>query len=239
MNMEGLPGDMYAPNITPDKETGIGGWTTVRKSARYARGFQKRPHAVPLDAISKLPVLERYRCAVPGGVYGRAAAGSQLCSRSNVAFFVSLMVKGVPTPVGARGIPDVDPDGGEIYGEYLVSVAGCEVCHTQEKRGQVDPAMRFAGGRVFKTPNGSVVSANITPDKDTGIGKWDFIRFRDRIHGYKRYPELPKVGPERFTVMPWIAYDGLTDHDLEACCFTSSHAGRSRILSCRILGSLK
>jgi hypothetical protein len=126
-------------------------------------------------------------------------------------------VKGVPTPV-TKAVPPVDPDGGEIYGEYLVSIAGCEECHTQQKRGQADSSMRFAGGRLFATPWGSVISSNISPDKDTGIGKWDFIRFRDRMHGMRQYKatELPKVGPERFTLMPWLAYQNLTDHDLEA-----------------------
>jgi hypothetical protein len=63
-----------------------------------------------------------------------------------------------------------------------------------------------------------VVSSNITPDKDTGIGKWDFIRFRNRMHGMRQYKAtgLPTVGPERFTLMPWIGYANLTDHDLEA-----------------------
>ena len=67
-------------------------------------------------------------------------------------------------------------------------------------------------------PQGSVISPNITPDKDTGIGNWAFIRFRDRMHSFRQYKdtELPKVGPERFTLMPFIAYANLTDHDLEA-----------------------
>ena len=127
------------------------------------------------------------------------------------------MMKGVPQPVG-RTVPPVDKDGGEIYGEYLVSIAGCEDCHTQQKRGQEDASMRFAGGRVFAAPNGSVVSANISPDKDTGLGKWDFIRFRDRMHAMQQYRgvEYPQVGPDKFTLMPWIAYANVTDHDLES-----------------------
>jgi hypothetical protein len=38
------------------------------------------------------------------------------------------------------------------------------------------------------------------------------------MHGMRQYKQsgLPKVGPERFTLMPWIAYQDLTDHDLEA-----------------------
>ena len=120
--------------------------------------------------------------------------------RSSISFFVSMMVKGVPAPVTKPLFLRVDPDGGEIYGEYLVSVAGCEECHTRQKMGQADSSMRFAGGRLFAMPAGRVYSANITPDKDTGIGKWDFVRFRDRMHGMRQYKDqFPKVGPERFT----------------------------------------
>jgi hypothetical protein len=137
--------------------------------------------------------------------------------RSSISFLAATMVKGVPQPV-LKTIPPVDKDGGEIYGEYLVSIAGCEECHTRQKREQPDASMRYAGGRLFATPAGSVYSSNITPDKDTGIGKWDFIRFRDRIHLMQQYKdtEYPKVGPERFTLMPYIAYSNLTDHDLES-----------------------
>jgi len=77
--------------------------------------------------------------------------------------------------------------------------------------------MRFAGGRLFVTPHGNVASANITPENETGLGKWDFLQFRDRMRGYRQYAQTgpPKVGPDRFTVMPWDAYANLTDHDLE------------------------
>lgn len=219
LQLDGLPGQLNAPNITPDKETGIGGWSDGEKIRAIREGISKDGHM-----LFPLMPYPGYRFLSDSDVQSLVAYMNTLppvrnyVPPSRVSFFVSLMVKGVPTPVGPRGVPDVDPDGGEIYGEYLVSVAGCEECHTQQKRGQLDPSMRFAGGRVFKTPQGSVVSANISPDNDTGIGKWDFIRFRDRIHGFQKYKEsgLPKVGPERFTLMPWIAYAALTDHDIES-----------------------
>jgi hypothetical protein len=215
--LEGLPGQVYAPNITSDKETGIGGWTDGEKIRAIREGISKDGHM-----LFPLMPYPGYRYLSDTDVQSLVAYMNTLppvrnyVPRSNISFFVSLMVKGVPTPVGSRGVPDVDKDGGEIYGEYLVSIAGCEECHTPFKRGQPDVSMRFAGGRLFATPNGSVVSSNITPDKDTGIGKWDYLRFRDRMHGYRQYAELPKVGPDRFTLMPWIAYADLTDRDMEA-----------------------
>jgi hypothetical protein len=218
IKLDGLPGEVYAPNITPDKETGIGNWTDGEKIRAIREGISKDGHML----FPMMPYTG-YRYLSDVDVISLVAFMNTLppirnyVQRSSISFLVSVMMKGVPQPV-IRTIPPVDKDGGEIYGEYLVSIAGCEECHTQQKRGQVDASMRYAGGRVFSTPNGSVVSANITPDKDTGLGKWDFIRFRDRMRVLKPYQgtEYPKVGPERFTLMPWIAYGDLTDHDLEA-----------------------
>lgn len=216
--LEGLPGQVNASNITPDTETAIGTWTDGEKIRAIREGISKDGHM-----LFPLMPYPGYRFLSDSDVQSLVAYMNTLPAirnyvpRSSITFFVAMMVKGVPTPV-TKVIPDVDQDGGEIYGEYLVSVAGCEECHTRQKYGQEDTSMRFAGGRLFAMPAGRVISSNITSDKDTGIGKWDFIHFRDRMHGMKEYKDtgFPKVGPERFTLMPWIAYANLTDHDLEA-----------------------
>jgi hypothetical protein len=216
--LEGLPGQVNAPNITPDPETGLGSWSDGEKIRAIREGISKDGHM-----LFPLMPYAGYRYLSDSDVQSLVAYMNSLPAirnyvpRSNISFFAAIMVKGVPTPV-TRSIPDVDSDGGEIYGEYLVSIAGCEECHTPRKFGQADSSMRYAGGRLFAMPAGRVTSSNITPDKDTGIGKWDFIRFRDRMHAMREYKdtEFPKVGPERFTLMPWIAYSHLTDHDLEA-----------------------
>lgn len=216
--LEGLPGDVYAPNITPDRETGIGNWTDGEKIRAIREGISKDGHMLfPLMPYPGYRYLSDLDVMSLVAYMNTLAPIRNYVQRSRISFLVSVMVKGVPQPV-TRTIPPVDINGGEIYGEYLVSIAGCEECHTQQSHGQEDASMRFAGGRVFAMPVGTVLSANITPDKDTGIGKWDFIRFRDRMHAMQQYKttESPKVGPERFTLMPWIAYSNMTDHDLES-----------------------
>jgi len=218
LRLEGLPGQVSAPNITPDKETGIGTWTDGEKIRAIREGISKDGHMLfPMMPYPGYRFLSEADAQSLVAYLNTLPAVRNYVPRSNITFFVGMMVKGVPAPV-TKPVPPVDPDGGEIYGEYLVSIAGCEECHTPQKRGQADAAMRFAGGRLFATPWGRVISSNISADKDTGIGKWDFIRFRDRMHGMRQYKEagLPKVGPERFTLMPWLAYQNLTDHDLEA-----------------------
>src|SRR5579864_7618598 len=58
-------------------------------------------------------------------------------------------------------------------GRYLVVLGDCEGCHTRPG------GERFAGGLPLKSPFGTIYTANITPDRETGIGGWseeDFYR---------------------------------------------------------------
>ncbi len=76
-------------------------------------------------------------------------------------------------------------------GRKLVDAGDCVACHTQDK------SKPFAGGRAIPTPFGTIYSANITPDRETGIGAWtadDFYRaMHEGIgpHGERLYPAFP------------------------------------------------
>src|SRR5689334_21730171 len=53
------------------------------------------------------------------------------------------------------------------HGQYLATLADCVACHTKKEGGKP-----FAGGRPLETPFGIIVTPNITPDRETGIGNW-------------------------------------------------------------------
>ena len=79
----------------------------------------------------------------------------------------------------------------------------------------------FAGGFEFRFPNGSIVrSANITPDKATGIGAWDrdtFIRKFKQFGDSTYTPQKVNWEERDFqTTMPWTMYGGMTEQDLGA-----------------------
>ena len=57
-------------------------------------------------------------------------------------------------------------------GRDLAAIGNCNDCHTV--RGATD----FAGGLAVPTPFGIVYSSNITPDPETGIGRWSETAFR-------------------------------------------------------------
>src|SRR6185312_8325713 len=77
-------------------------------------------------------------------------------------------------------------------GRYLTAVADCVACHTVPNSGRL-----FAGGRPIETPFGILVSPNITPDRDTGIGVWtdeqfdNAVRHGIRPDGSRLYPAMP------------------------------------------------
>jgi mono/diheme cytochrome c family protein len=61
-------------------------------------------------------------------------------------------------------------------GAYLARAGNCEGCHTA--RG--GPA--YAGGRVIETPFGGVPAPNLTPDDETGLGRWSEADFWRALH---------------------------------------------------------
>jgi hypothetical protein len=136
--------------------------------------------------------------------------------RSRIDFPVSMLINKSPRPVGQ--VPLVDRQNSLKYGEYLVTLAGCRNCHTPMERGQQVPNKLLAGGQLFRSSMGTAVSANITPDKDTGIGNWTEQDFLTEFYQYRKYAEqgLPKVGPEGFTVMPWLSFCKILEEDLKA-----------------------
>ncbi|HEX3699860.1 MAG TPA: c-type cytochrome [Phenylobacterium sp.] len=75
-------------------------------------------------------------------------------------------------------------------GRYLAAAGDCQGCHTNPG------GAPFAGGRVVPTPFGTILSANLTPDR-TGIGDWTADQFYRALHtgvddeGKHLYPAFP------------------------------------------------
>lgn len=93
-------------------------------------------------------------------------------------------------------------------GRRIFAATGGCTCHTNFP-GEGEEAPSLAGGRALETPFGVFYSTNITPDDETGIGRWseaDFVRaMREGLS-----PE----GEHYFPVFPYPAFSGLSDPDL-------------------------
>ena len=97
-------------------------------------------------------------------------------------------------------------------GRYLVeTLAGCGNCHTP--RGPNGPLTdkKFAGGEIIKHEDFTAVVANITPDPETGIGRWTDREIITAIRDGRR-PDGSLIGP----AMPSRSYRHLADEDIEA-----------------------
>lgn len=207
----GMPGTVAAANITPDRETGIGAWTDGEKIRAIREGVSR-------DGRPLFPMMgyTRFRKMSDDDVQSLVAYLNSLepvrnrLPRTQVNFPVSMLVRTAPQPAGHVASPD---RANRIkYGEYLANIAGCAECHTG------DGGEPFAGGAEFKFPGVRVVSANITPDPDTGIGSWSEEMFVSRFTSYRAYLAngAPKIEASKFTIMPWLSFAQMEPDDLKA-----------------------
>lgn len=90
-------------------------------------------------------------------------------------------------------------------GEYLARAGDCTACHTAPE------GRLFAGGRAMPTPFGTLYTSNITPDPDTGIGKWSADDFYKTMHS-GRFPDGGLIYP----AMPFASYTKVTRADSDA-----------------------
>ncbi len=96
------------------------------------------------------------------------------------------------------------------HGEYLVNaLAGCSRCHTPRKGGEFDNSRFMAGGTEFKSEAGVVSAFNLTPDSDTGLGKWTDKQIIDAMA-----KGVDKDGNNLMPPMP--RYDRVTPADMRA-----------------------
>ena len=92
-----------------------------------------------------------------------------------------------------------------MRGEYVVRLGDCIGCHTAPGR------ELLAGGQEMKTPMGSIYSTNITPDNDTGIGKYSFEQFDRAVH-----KGVAPDGRNLYSAMPYPSYAKTTEEDMRA-----------------------
>lgn len=90
-------------------------------------------------------------------------------------------------------------------GAYLAAAGDCVSCHT------ADAGKPFAGGYRINTPFGDLLAPNITPDPDTGIGRWSAEDFYRALHqGVNRH------GQDMYPAMPYTFYTRVTRADSDA-----------------------
>ena len=90
-------------------------------------------------------------------------------------------------------------------GAVLALIGDCQACHTAP-RGRM-----FAGGLAMATPFGTIYSTNITPDPDTGIGRWSEEAFKRAMREGVR-----RNGQHLYPAFPYDHFSQTTDEDIKA-----------------------
>ena len=199
----------YPPNLTPDRHTGLGGWTenqivTALREGRTPTGRVIRP---PMPVAFYRTMSDRDAHAI----------AAYLRSLTPVEHAVPASHYDPPLPSGygpaVGSVPEPDHDGGVAYGSYLVRMGHCMLCHTPlDAQGRPDVAHRSgAGGLVLRGAFGAIVAPNITPDVTSGIGGWTDQQIKDALIRGMR-PDGSLLAPP----MPWRYLATMRGQDIDA-----------------------
>ncbi|WP_132254567.1 c-type cytochrome [Methylobacterium segetis] len=90
-------------------------------------------------------------------------------------------------------------------GEYLVTAGDCVACHTGPD------GKKFAGNYALNTPIGKIMTPNLTPDKETGLGNWTEEEFYRAFHD-----GIGKDGSYLYPAFPFAWYTKVTRDDVKA-----------------------
>ncbi|SAK99892.1 alcohol dehydrogenase cytochrome c subunit [Caballeronia pedi] len=110
-----------------------------------------------------------------------------------------------PLAVMADGIASPSPER-VARGAYLAKAADCAGCHTASSSGAP-----YAGGLEMASPFGIIVSSNITPDRETGIGTYSYEDFAKALR-----EGVAPGGKGLYPAMPYPAFAKISDDDLHA-----------------------
>lgn len=211
----GMPGVFYAKNITP---VGINRYTDGELFRLITAGVTKEGRAMfplmPYPYYGRMDKEDIY--SIISYVRSIPAIENQVPD-SEPDFPMNFILNTIPQ----KPVHQTRPEKTDLlaYGAYMTNAGGCAECHTQVDKGQIIPELMFGGGRDFKFPDGSVVmSANITPDKETGIGSWteEMFILRFKMYADSTYAPQSVAMGEFNTIMPWTMYGQMEETDLAA-----------------------
>lgn len=211
-------GRFYSPNITFDREQGIGAW-------QAQDFFRALSHGVAPDGGSYYPVFPyttytRMRREDMFALWAYLASVPKSDRENRPHELVWYMRYRVVNRVWKYlffepGVFQPDENQSEQWnrGAYLVTaMTHCGECHTPRTRfGALDTDLAYAGAK--DGPEGES-TPNITPDRETGIGKWS----RSELTYYLSKGMLPD-GDFAGGLMAAVIEDGLeylTEEDLDA-----------------------
>ena len=192
----GLPGRVVANNLTSDSQTGAGSWTDdqLARAIREGIGHDGRTLFPIMPYLRFHSMSDEDLASIVVYLRSLPPVHHELPS-TEIVFPVKYLIRNAPLPLqGAVAGPD--SANRLAYGKYLITIGGCEDCHTPAHNGQTIPGMDFSGGFLLQVPGEPpAAAANLTTDA-SGIGYYDEALFLQAMHtgsvrGRKLSPLMP------------------------------------------------
>lgn len=153
--------------------------------------------------------------AFDGGAVVPPSQPSPRGGRSKAASAIALVIGGLGVIAGLMGwrstIAPVTLSA-PVYsqstierGRTLAAIGDCAVCHT------APGGTPNAGGRAMETPFGTIYTTNLTPDAETGLGRWSFSAFQRAMR-----EGISRDGHHLYPAFPYTAFAKTSDDDLQA-----------------------
>lgn len=214
-------GKLNTLNITQDPVHGIGEWTDGELYYFLRTGIHKDGHWSP-------PFMPKYSLMADEDLYSviawlrsddpRLAPDSREYPPNEFNLFIKILANTMFGPPPFPEQPIVIPDTTQkvAYGKYVAdALSNCYICHSGDmvKVNNLFPEQTigyYGGGTPMRNDNGeTVISANITMDKETGIGNWTEQQFIDAV----KYGKKPGGG---MLSRPMGPHSMLTDDEVRA-----------------------
>lgn len=213
-------GKIFTQNITQDKTYGIGGWTDgeliyllrtgIKRDGKYAPPYMaKLPHLSDEDMNSVIAFLRSDDSLVS------ASATPDFPCEPTFTTKLLCYVAFKPFKMPAQKIEMPDTNNAVQFGKYLVFNLECFVCHSADyktdnwEEPELSKGYLGGGNKPLDRDGKVIVTQNLTPDNETGIGSWTEQRFVNAL----KYGTMENDRSLRFPMVPYIY---LTDTEAKA-----------------------
>jgi mono/diheme cytochrome c family protein len=213
----GFPGVVAAQNITPDAEFGLGKWTDGEIIRAFREGVDRNGDALfPMMPYQHLRNMSDDDAKAVVAYLRTLKPVHNTVPAKSIDFPVNLFVKFAPKPVEGV-VTSPDPHDSVAYGKYLTTIGGCYECHTpHDDHNALVAEKAFSGGWEMRGPWGRNFTANLTSAPGTYMATATKAEFISRFKSFASLnaENSPQAPPGRNTIMPWLAFSGMTENDL-------------------------
>lgn len=213
-------GTIYSPNITQDERFGIGEWTDgellrllrtgIKRDGKYAPPYMAKLPNMSDDDINAIIAFLRSDHEL---VKARPVADRESEPSFLTKFLCTVEMKPFPMPDGPIAHPDTND--AIAYGRYLAVNLECFSCHSADFKTNdyLEPENSigyFGGGNPTLDLEGNVIhTPNLTPDKESGIGRWTKVGFVEAV----KYGQVEGRNALQYPMTPFVH---LSDTEVEA-----------------------